>query len=95
MGFIDRITRRAAAGARQRVTPRPLSGVDDLARMGLAPLDTVAAALTSVADRRRGPEPGASADGVLLRRRADDWETPARTVETVETAETWDERRLA
>jgi hypothetical protein len=79
MGFIDRITRRAAAGARQRVTPRPLSGVDDLARMGLAPLDTVAAALTPVADRRR----------------ADDWETPARTVETVETAETWDERRLA
>ena len=93
MSFIDKITRRAMTGTRRRVTPRPLCGVDDLARMGLAPLETVAAAMTPVTDRRRGQESGAVTDGVILRRRADDWDAPERTIDTA--AETWDRRRLA
>lgn len=93
MSFIDRITRRAAMGVRPRVTPRPLLGVDDLARMGLAPLETVAAAMALTTERRRGQESGAVTDGVILRRRADDWESPAPTGDTA--AETWDRRRLA
>ena len=93
MNFIDRITRRATRGVRPRVTPRPLMGVDDLARMGLAPLETVAVAMALVTDRRSGQEPGAATDGVIPRRRADDWASPATTVDAA--AETQDRRRLA
>lgn len=93
MRLIERAARWITNRTPRRETRHAMLGIEDLERLGLAPLQAMDRTMTPVVERRRRHEAGSQEQGVIMRRRASDWAPSGADIETVPDERT--ERHLA